>query len=317
MTMTMTMTTMPFALFRSALLQSSVARQTCPSLYRHLSIHKTDRRSVRNSSRLLALASASCLFHWQSSRTTNTTTCQSSSNNNKRRSVPPQFGTSVRYKHASSSISETNDSNEDCPICRKYSQGPCGTIFRQWLTCTDANKGIDPETKQEWHLTKCSHLATPLAQCLQKHESYYENLDIYNEDDDENENDDMKDLKEAWQNVIKEVEQKDRQSFPPEIVPELQVRPTTNTGMAAFVYQYKEKTLILAYVKDNDTGELLAAGSLEDLWEWEENGYGVLRLALPETTRSVTAYALYQADTPEEEILYVKPQRVPPRTPTR
>jgi hypothetical protein len=190
------------------------------------------------------------------------------------------------------------------------------TIFRQWLDCTNANKGIDPKTKQDWHLTRCSHLATPLAHCLQKHESYYENLDIYKDDDDEN-HENAEDLKEAWQNVIKEVEMKGRQSFPREIVPELQVRPTTNTGMAAFVYEYNEKTLILVYVKDDDTGELLAAGSPEDLWEWK-NGYGVLRLALPETTRSITAHALYQADTPEEEILYVETQLVPPRsTPTR
>jgi hypothetical protein len=53
--------------------------------------------------------------------------------------------------------------------------------------------------------------------------------------------------------------------------------------MAAFVYEYKEKSLILVYVKDDDTGKLLAAGSPEDLWEWE-NGCSVLRLALPEVT---------------------------------
>jgi hypothetical protein len=305
----MTMTTR-FCSFRSAL-PIHIARPACPSLYRHLSIPETDRRILRNCGRLVALASASCLFHWHSTLTTRTATCQSTSKNDKRRPAPLRFGTSVRYNHHTfSQIPETNDNNEDCPICRKYSQGPCGTIFRQWQDCTDANKGIDPETKQAWHLSRCSHLATPLAHCLQKHESYYENLDIYK---DEDEREDTEDLKEAWRNVIKEVETKERQSFPPEIVPELQVRPTTGTGMAAFVYEYKEKALILVYVKDDDTGELLAAGSPEDLWEWE-NGYGVLRLALPEVTRSITAHALYQADAPEEEVLYVNTQLVPPRS---
>jgi hypothetical protein len=131
---------------------------------------------------------------------------------------------------------------------------------------------VDPETKEEWHLSKCSHLATPLAQCLKKHEHFYENLSIINDDEHEME----EDLKEAWQNVIHEVEEKDRQNFPSEISPELQVKPMTGSGMAAFVYEYSERGLILAHVKDDDTGELFAAGALEDLWEWQDK-YGVLR----------------------------------------
>ena len=185
-------------------------------------------------------------------------------------------------------------------------------MFRQWLDCADANKGVNPETKEEWHLSKCSHLATVLAQCLEKYEEFYEKLSINNDTEHEME----ADWKEAWQNVIKEVEEKDRQNFPSEISPDLQVKPMTGSGMAAFVYEYNERRLILAYVKDDDTGELLAAGSLEDLWEWQDK-FGVLRLILPEKTRSVTAHALYEADTPEAEVLYVRTELVPPRTPTR
>ena len=290
---------------QSALVSSPIASQTFPFLHRHLSIHRAHRHRINRC--LVALASATCLVGWQSR---STTSFQSSSEQRRPGAIPPppRFGTSIRYKH--SSVPENY--HEDCPICRKYSQGPCGSIFHQWLDCTDANKGVDPETKEEWHLSKCSHLATPLAQCLKKHEHFYENLSIINDDEHEME----EDLKEAWQNVIHEVEEKDRQNFPSEISPELQVKPMTGSGMAAFVYEYNERRLILAYVKDDDTGELLAAGALEDLWEWQDK-YGVLRLSLPEKTRSITAHALYEADTPEAEVLYVRTEEVPPRTPTR
>ena len=169
---------------------------------------------------------------------------------------------------------------------------------------------MNPDTQEEWHVEKCKHLTTPLATCLEQHEDFYDNLKIYNDEEVIAE----EDLQTAWTKVIHEVESNsERQGFPSTLVPQLQVRPSTGTGMAAFLLQqHKSQPLVLAYVKDDDTGELLAAGSRDDLWDWQDE-YGVLRMALAPTTRSVTAYALYQGD----QVLYEHTELVPPRSPTK
>lgn len=213
-----------------------------------------------------------------------------------RAAPPPRFGMSVRYKSNNTSntsippIEVSKDKEEDCPLCRKYSQGPCGDTFKKWLACTDKHKGIDPSTQEEEHLDKCSHLAEPLAKCLEIHQEFYDNLNIYDDAEEETT------LMTEWTGVVTEVEETSTtQEFPPVLMPDLQIRPSNRTGMAAFCYNSGKNgnvPLILAYVKDTDSGKLLAAGSREDLWEWQDK-YGVLRLSIPSTTLSITAYALY------------------------
>lgn len=234
------------------------------------------------------------------------------------KSPPPRFGMSIRFKHhgataasdganSLSSINTTTEEEEDCPICRKYSQGPCGSLFQEWLKCTEANRGVDPKTQEELHLSKCSHLAAPLGECLETNKYFYDNLNIYDEVQEEEA------LLTEWTSVVREVEEqqqsdKEPLDFPPSLAPDLQIRPSTNTGMAAFVYRDTEnkKVLTLAYVKDAETGQLLAAGSLQDLWEWQDK-YGVLRLLIPPRTTTIVACALY------DDVLYSKTQRVPPK----
>lgn len=218
---------------------------------------------------------------------------------------PSRFGMSIRHKSTTIETPPVDTENrDDCPLCQKYSQGPCGEIFKTWLHCTDQHRGMNPETNQERHLEKCSHLAAPLAECLEKHQDFYDNLNnIYNDDEEEEE------LMQEWMNVVKEVEESTcAQEFSPKLMPELQIRPSksSQTGMAVFDVENNVtgKPLTLVYVKDTNTGELLAAGALEDLFEYKQQ-YGALRLHIPPTITSITAYALY------DDVLYCTTRLVP------
>jgi len=285
------------------IMPSFAALRTAP--LRRLVVHKT--LSFRKPTRgALLVGSASCLVIGLR-RNSSRTSCAANNNNN---TPPPRFGMSVRYKSSSSGASSTIPSitateEEDCPICRKYSQGPCGELFKTWLKCTEDHKGVHPTTKEELHLSKCSHLATPLGECLETHKDFYDNLNVYNDEEEEEE------LHKEWTSVVREVEKSAKDSvyeFPDSLTPELQIRPSNNTGMAAFVFNHGEnsKPLTLCYVKDAHSGELLAAGSLQDLWEWQDK-YGVLKLRIPPTTQAITACALY------DDALYSMTQRVPPK----
>eukprot|EP00546_Thalassionema_frauenfeldii_P019471 CAMPEP_0178894618 /NCGR_PEP_ID=MMETSP0786-20121207/118_1 /TAXON_ID=186022 /ORGANISM="Thalassionema frauenfeldii, Strain CCMP 1798" /LENGTH=130 /DNA_ID=CAMNT_0020564731 /DNA_START=444 /DNA_END=836 /DNA_ORIENTATION=+ len=117
------------------------------------------------------------------------------------------------------------------------------------------------------------------------------------------------DLREAWEKVIQEVENS-RTSFAfPSQPPLLEIKPQNRAGMAAFDYTLsnknnERKVIVLAYVRDSQTRELIAAGSMDDLWEYD--GKGILRLSFGPECRSVTAYALYQDEVDREnnDILY-------------
>ena len=216
--------------------------------------------------------------------------------------IPSRFGTSIiRHQSALSGI-DTNSSKEDCPLCKKFSQGPCGELFKTWLACTEQFSGKDPENNEDLHLSKCLHLAKPLGACLEQHEDHYSEMDIYAEDDEEED-----DLMEAWNQVIREVEAT-RTAVSFETPPDLQIRLVNNTGMASFDYTISGNKVVMTYVRDEDTGELLAAGSIDDLWDYE--GRGVLRLSFGPTCKSVAVYALY-SDENDKDVLYKHSQRIP------
>ena len=228
--------------------------------------------------------------------------------------VPPRFGLSVLTTHRpnhddasfSSSFSlsniDTNNKN-DCPICKKFSQGPCGELFKAWMACTDKHPGKNPDKPEEdLHLSKCLDLVKPLGTCLEEHTTFYEELDVYAEDYGEEQG-----LMEAWKDVIAQVEKDRRPALFP-TPPQLEIRLASNTGMASFDYELLGKNIVMSYVKDADSGELLAAGSVDDLWEYQ--GKGILRLSFGPTCKSVTTFALYMDDD-ETDILYQCTQAVP------
>lgn len=203
-------------------------------------------------------------------------------------------------------LSNPIEDDEDCPICKKYSQGPCGAFFKEWLQCTDDHPGKDVERKEENHIKKCHHLAVPLARCFEEHQAYYDEIDPNAIDhlDEEEEADEME-LKLAWCKVIDTLEDDMKKSnnnnsmvvlsFPKDMQPDLQLRLPTNTGMVAFSLAHldgEERPLICAYVKDQE-GQILAAGSREDLWDWRE-GWGILQLAVLKVRGGGGALVLFQ-----------------------
>ena len=223
--------------------------------------------------------------------------------------IPSRFGASIALKsdgqhRKSSSLSNIDTRNkDDCPVCKKFSQGPCGEVFKTWMACTDQYPDKNPDNPQEdLHISKCRHLAIPLGSCLEKHESYYDELDVDAVDNAEEEQ-----LMDAWNKVIVEVEES-RKPTPFPSPPELEIRLSNNTGMASFEYGISGKRIVMTYVRDDDTGMLLAAGSMDDLWDYK--GKGILRLSVPPSCSSVTAYALY-IDEDDNDILYHHCQKVP------
>mmetsp|Transcript_23557 Transcript_23557/g.67860 ORF Transcript_23557/g.67860 Transcript_23557/m.67860 type:complete len:326 (+) Transcript_23557:47-1024(+) len=208
---------------------------------------------------------------------------------------------------------------DDCPICRKYSKGPCGQLFTEWMACTDANQGKDEATEEELHLSKCSKLAEKLAECLGRHAEEYSGPLEYDDDDNNvGENDDggqgedipIKDLANAWLELIADLESSSSKNFtkhfPADICPELEVRPSSGWGVGAFApADHREESLVLAYLKDQ-SGTVLAAGSGQDL---QESG-GYLRFELHKDVESITACAIYGGK--EDDPIYQRTARIPP-----
>jgi len=218
-------------------------------------------------------------------------------------SIPSRFGRSIiqqqrSYSSVNYSPNVRDDKDNDCPLCKKYSQGPCGKLFIKWLECTDRYR----DDKNNDITKMCQSLAEPLAECLQKERKYYESLDIYTEEDEK----DIENLKKSWIDVIKEVEVCHPTTKAFTTAPIMEMRPQNRTGMAGFDYTIEEEMkIVLAYVRDNDTGEIVAAGSAEDLWEYNNdddgNKKGILRLSFGPECKSVTAYALYQSKNEDDK----------------
>jgi hypothetical protein len=81
-------------------------------------------------------------------------------------------------------------------------------------------------------------------------------------------------------------------------------------GIAGFAWEYSlDRPLIMACVKDTNTGNLLAAGSMEDLFEYE--GRGILKLVIPYSTKAVVVSALY--DGGDEDDLWFTHHVLVPR----
>ena len=257
----------------------------------------------------------------------------------RRRQQPVRFGPSVRWMttqdYSRFTVANNNNNNNDnddldeerasCPVCQKFSRGPCGAVFRRWLECTDQYPGPHPDNpNEEWHLTQCLPYAKPLAQCLEQYQSYYNHNDDDDQQQQDDDSDEQQDLQQAWSKVIAQVEQEHQEAdaaFPHGAKPCLRVRPATQTGMAAFA----TKNLILCYVRgsnnDDDKSVLLAAGGREDLWlDWKD-GYGVLQfsyLSPPGLVVSrITAHALYYSNDDDDDednenvILYSHTELIP------
>ena len=228
-------------------------------------------------------------------------------NNRSKRRRPPTFGSivpivSTRGIVTTDSISSTTSSvpniedREDCPMCKKFSKGPCGSIFKQWLSCTDKYPGKDANG-EPLHLNKCSDYAETLAICLDSNTDYYTK-----EDDNSNEQD--KTTENDWQEFVKDMEQgiESReysiQTFQrKENNPSIQVSSKTGTGVCFFDSEVNGKTIIAAYVLDGNEN-VKAAGSKEDM---NVQGQYMLQFKV-NSMKAATIRAIYDSTGDEDTI---------------
>ncbi len=197
------------------------------------------------------------------------------------------------------SLSIPAENREDCPLCKKYSQGPCGSLFKKWIQCLD---------KQKDNESKCDALVIPLEKCLKQNKEFYDKISVYDDDDD-------KHSMEDWIEFISQIEKSDTtsfRSFSAEKQPEMQVRLESKMGAAMFHKNIGNNILLMAYVKDQD-GNIIGAGSSEDLYPFQ--GQYVLRFGVEDSCRDVTAHGLYGSEENDDNnvIIFTKTERIPSR----
>ena len=226
--------------------------------------------------------------------------------------APPQFGKHIpnhliqsrsltthipKDNPKESILSISKDERDECPLCKKYSKGPCGKLFQKWIEC------IDTEEDER----KCDSLVVPLDECLKQHQDHYDKISIYDDDNDQETID-------KWRDFIVEIELEDgiqSEPFEGNHVPEMQLRPVSNMGAAMFLPKIADKVLLLAYIKDQD-GNLLGAGSVENLLPFQDQY--VLRFSVSDECKDITAHAVYgyEEGSHDNVTIYTKTERVPP-----
>ena len=234
---------------------------------------------------------------------------QHTMNRSKRRRRPPTFGAKIpnittRRMVTKSSGNDTTapdlDDREDCPMCKKFSKGPCGDRFKQWLSCTDQHPGKDANG-EPLHLSTCSDFAEKLAKCLDENADFYskedeEEEDAYNKADSK-QNSEMQE--DAWKEFIHEIEEgikSGKYNVAPvpkhDINPKIQTRLASGLAATFFSPEKDGKTIIAAYILD-ENGNVKAAGSKGDM-DMGELG-SILQFKISDMT-SVTCRAIYDTE---------------------
>ena len=95
------------------------------------------------------------------------------------------------------------------------------------------------------------------------------------------------------------------------MTPETEIRSDTRTGVAVFAPERQGRKLLVAYLADDRTGELLGAGSHQDFDNDSDEGTKpMLRFKLAETTQAVRVRAVYGDE--DDAPLYTVTKRLPP-----
>ena len=182
-------------------------------------------------------------------------------------------------------------------MCKKFSQGPCGEIFKRWLACTDVYSGRD-SSGEPLHLARCSDYAVELAGCLEQYADFYSAYDENHNGQDRglNSTEADVDLKGAWEEFVCEMEDGIISGryrvlpFPEQLDPKIKLRIATLTGAAFFVPENGGKPIIAAYLLD-DKSNVVAAGSREDMHVGDLGC--VLTFKVSNDMKRATARAIY------------------------
>jgi hypothetical protein len=263
------------------------------------------------------------------------------------RYLPPPVGISAREFSSSSINTSTNpatnttastgDNNsndnelptsysDDCPLCAKYSAGPCGTLFRQWLACTDQaaaaaaaatskikTSGSDEEDE---HVALCAQNFDRFQACLEEHSDYYDKIHIDNEEGIDDDDSEGGNVQQAWETMIREeLSCAVTESFPEALRPIVQIRPKTGQATVSFMVSSNPSksgadNFVLAFVRntnskddddatdgnDADAYTLLAAGAKEDLFIDNDNPDAriVLLFRVPTDSSAIIVSAVYE-----------------------
>jgi hypothetical protein len=219
--------------------------------------------------------------------------------------------------------------SDDCPLCAKYSAGPCGTLFRRWLACTDnaaaakkANTNDSGGGSDDDHVALCAQDFDRLQACLEEHSDYYDKIRVGGESQEGTEDDagatSTSSVQEAWETMIREeLVGAATESFPGASRPIVRIRPKTGQATASFAVSSSSSkgvdNFVLAFVrtinKDNDTATdskddedtdadaytLLAAGAREDLYvDGDGDDRIVLAFRVPADSATVIVSAVYE-----------------------
>jgi hypothetical protein len=195
----------------------------------------------------------------------------------------------VATTRTSSCAALSTTRSEDCPLCQKYGQGPCGDLFYVWLDCTDAASPGDDR------VTRCAPHFERFQNCLEREEDYYSTGSTTAREEKEEDSKQVhppdatehkEDLRDGWQELIREdLEGVERQDFPRSLEPRI-VTSDNNVWCVSFF----SDRLVLVYVYLG--GKLVTAASIEDLILGEEEW---LTLLVPEPSKGdiLTISAVY------------------------
>jgi len=87
---------------------------------------------------------------------------------------------------------DNNNNDKDCPLCRKYSKGPCGILFQNWhgqcIPDSQYDKKSSSNTdksKDSSALLTCDELVAKLDQCWKENSLFYDSISLYDDDDND------------------------------------------------------------------------------------------------------------------------------------
>ena len=195
---------------------------------------------------------------------------------------------------------DDHDDHDDCPMCRKFSKGPCGHLFKKWMACTDSHRGKDAQG-EPIHLKQCESEAKGLAECLDRNEDYYTSNAW-----EDPPTDTSKLNVDQWRSFVKKMEAGIENNkytltdFPSDTLPRVQISRSESVAVFFRPEDVKCQTIIAAYILD-EQGDVIAAGSKHDI---QLDALGCVLQFKTNDLKAVTIRAIYDSDDKDSVTVY-------------